>query len=461
MNRKPYTKEEIFDIVKSCKNKKELQDRHGTAYTWILRNNCLDEVNEILPSYERKHPDLNKEYIFKVAKECNSIDEFIAKYPKYHKYSLRKGFFGKIKKECFNLAISPNHTFSPKIGDKFKEFTIINLKTKTIYGRKCWLVKCSCGQNKRLNQTQLKNPNSFKNCGHSSKRFSFKEGDKLGWWTVLDPKVDTERKIKAQCKCGTIRNVRIYTIGTKETFSCGCYNREILNQNNHLEPGESAFNDLFYRYKAGAKKRNHDFKLSKEEFKDFTKMKCYYCNTRPGQIENKLHKSGNQSVYTYNGIDRVDNSKGYLKNNCVPCCRKCNLKKNSTSVQMCKKIFTFIKNSLILASDSFQVQKDFLVPIRSIYYEYKRRAKFLNKDFSLTFNELASLINKKCFYCGKIPSNIRNHGNKVFPYNGLDRINNDKGYTKRNCVPCCHGCNTKKSNISLNIVQKILNFISA
>jgi hypothetical protein len=28
-----------------------------------------------------------------------------------------------------------------------------------------------------------------------------------------------------------------------------------------------------------------------------------------------------------NGIDRVDNTKGYSVDNCVPCCRRCNVAK--------------------------------------------------------------------------------------------------------------------------------------
>lgn len=35
---------------------------------------------------------------------------------------------------------------------------------------------------------------------------------------------------------------------------------------------------------------------------------------------------------TDNGIDRVDNSKGYTSDNCVPCCWACNnAKKNNSS----------------------------------------------------------------------------------------------------------------------------------
>ena len=35
----------------------------------------------------------------------------------------------------------------------------------------------------------------------------------------------------------------------------------------------------------------------------------------------------------HNGIDRVDNSKGYHPENCVPCCKTCNIAKQSMSVE--------------------------------------------------------------------------------------------------------------------------------
>ena len=37
-----------------------------------------------------------------------------------------------------------------------------------------------------------------------------------------------------------------------------------------------------------------------------------------------------------------------------------------------------------------------------------------------------------------------------FKYNGIDRINNSKGYTIDNCVPCCFMCNYSKNNHSLS-----------
>lgn len=46
----------------------------------------------------------------------------------------------------------------------------------------------------------------------------------------------------------------------------------------------------------------------------------------------KLTQEGvEHSTYTYNGVDRVNNSDGYTIKNCVPCCAICNYAKRDLS----------------------------------------------------------------------------------------------------------------------------------
>lgn len=71
------------------------------------------------------------------------------------------------------------------------------------------------------------------------------------------------------------------------------------------------------------------------------------------------------------------------------------------------------------------------------YKEYKARAKRKETVFTITKEEGHKLMTEKCFYCGKQGT--------VDDSNGIDRWQNEEGYTLNNSVPCCWPCNRAKS----------------
>lgn len=82
----------------------------------------------------------------------------------------------------------------------------------------------------------------------------------------------------------------------------------------------------FKTYKDGARSRKLPFDLTFDDFCFYWQKPCYYCNSEIVTI----------------GIDRVDNSKGYSINNCVPCCAQCNIAKSTMStneyIDLCVKV---------------------------------------------------------------------------------------------------------------------------
>lgn len=67
------------------------------------------------------------------------------------------------------------------------------------------------------------------------------------------------------------------------------------------------------------------------------------------------------------------------------------------------------------------------------------------------------MIHLPCHYCGRqdcnkidIPSKSRDRIPLLqnFRYNGIDRVDNTKGYTIQNTVPCCMVCNRAKNSMS-------------
>ena len=83
------------------------------------------------------------------------------------------------------------------------------------------------------------------------------------------------------------------------------------------------------------------------------------------------------------------------------------------------------------------------------FYRYKGSAKQRNIEFSLTKEKFKELSQKNCYYCGSPPTNIHHNGPSYASVNGIDRLNNEEGYTEINSVPCCWFCNRAKNNSSV------------
>lgn len=125
-----------------------------------------------------------------------------------------------------------------------------------------------------------------------------------------------------RCDCGTERAVHGAHLRRKRSKSCGCYQRSTAKRLRQLPDGEGAARQLYRGYKHTAGWKNREFSLSLEDFKKLAKGVCYYCGVPPSQILLRKHNGGKTfgTPYKYNGVDRLDSSKGYTLDNCVPCC---------------------------------------------------------------------------------------------------------------------------------------------
>lgn len=89
---------------------------------------------------------------------------------------------------------------------------------------------------------------------------------------------------------------------------------------------------------------------------------------------------------------------------------------------------------------------------RKIYSSMKNSAKQRGIFFNLSYDEVKNIITKPCYYCGIESSNVHKTSTVddygVFKYNGIDRVDSDKGYEDGNVVPCCCICNRAKSTLS-------------
>lgn len=135
-----------------------------------------------------------------------------------------------------------------------------------------------------------------------------------------------------RCDCGMEKIVRTRELANGHTQSCGCLARERLLPSagrNRLCPGQSSFNQLFAAYQRSAKARDIPFLLAKEEFFVLTRLACFYCQALP--VQRGPTTKDTVGTYLFNGIDRVDNARGYERGNVRPCCTICNVAKSTLS----------------------------------------------------------------------------------------------------------------------------------
>lgn len=126
-----------------------------------------------------------------------------------------------------------------------------------------------------------------------------------------------------QCDCGGHKIVSTQNLVGGFTKSCGCIRP--------YPKGKAAFNQLFNGYRKGAKNRGLEFELKEKEFKQITSQNCYYCGSPPKQSVTESMSHDLHGDYIHNGVDRIDNKKGYTIDNCVTCCKDCNFFKRTLS----------------------------------------------------------------------------------------------------------------------------------
>ena len=263
-----------------------------------------------------------------------------------------------------------------------------------------------------------------------------------------------KRQDQTKClDCGCILTKEVQAKGKHERLlrrCITCYtklqkteqNRPVRERNFKSE-GFKNKNVVWNHYVKGAKKRKIDFTLTKTQFETMISEPCFYC---------AYHKDGE-----VNGIDRIDNNKGYLIDNVVACCEACNAMKGSQHPQeFIDKLYTIWKYT----SDKIPIQEEYLQKWSSTYLSktlpaYKRYIKGAtarNIEWELTEEQFNIIISQSCYLCG-LSTNDKNH-------NGIDRTDNTKGYTLDNSKPCCGHCNLMKGVIPYHRICVISECIS-
>jgi hypothetical protein len=163
----------------------------------------------------------------------------------------------------------------------------------------------------------------------------------------------TYPSVLCRCDCGTERRFDVGNLRAGATTSCGCFRLENSSKmgqtfgrvgglkQREYPPVESSARDLYQKYM-----KRHAGNLTFEEFWILTQQSCYYCNTEPQQVYLNKNATDNESGrFIYNGLDRLDISKGYDSDNVKPCCGTCNFMRHKLSVEgFYKQIVKIVKH---------------------------------------------------------------------------------------------------------------------
>lgn len=177
--------------------------------------------------------------------------------------------------------------------------------------------------------------------------------------------------IKKNCvpcceQCNLMKHIK-----TKKDFLDICEHIASINKLYNGKINHTLFeigkNGRYISYLCCARKRNIEFNLSKNEFTYLVLQKCNYCNSK------------GEGYYGIGagGIDRVDSTKDYNVNNCVPCCYTCNVMKlnytKESFLNKCLGIINYINNTKIIEEE--------IIEFFNKYSKNKYGIKRLNPSF--------------------------------------------------------------------------------
>lgn len=341
---------------------------------------------------------------------------------------------------CFRASNLRLRSVKPiEIGTEFGRLTVTHY-----LGKRCKCT-CTCGNTVTVASTKLRTGRT-QSCGCYQKEQASKSALKIiAAGTTFDRLTVVRQEgeyCHCRCSCGEEVKVETKKLRYGHVRSCGCLRIDqafCMSQAKVLPSGEAAFNSLYAQYRAQAGTRQLSFDLTPDDFKRLTKQNCYYCGCEPSQVKRSVGAVGG---YTYNGIDRLDNSLGYTPDNSVTACWMCNNAKHDRSVA---DFLAWIK----LLADRKNMQhsessnSSFSKAHKLLYRRYQNTAKAKGLLFKLNESEFSALVTSPCSYCGR---QAHRRISKTSPdtYTGIDRNDNSVGYVIGNVSACCWDCNNAK-----------------
>jgi hypothetical protein len=207
---------------------------------------------------------------------------------------------------------------------RFGKLTALRLSEQKGNGR-LWVCKCDCGTEVEVEAFGLNNGKRV-SCGCT--RNLNLVGKRFGKSTVLTKQTSHQMGRSdwlCQCECGGTCVVNISKLMCGIRKSCGCERKPCPKR---LSDAEAAINKIWHSYLGNARHKAISFELDRDTFARLLTGNCYYCGLLPSKRVRLTHRTCN---FLWNGIDRLNNDRGYEPDNVVSCCSVCNFRKGTTS----------------------------------------------------------------------------------------------------------------------------------
>lgn len=232
---------------------------------------------------------------------------------------------------------------------------------------------------------------------------------------------------------------------------------------------------MFSGARKRARKMNIEFSITEQDIKELLD-KIKICPLRHVTFQRgKNHIPHDNSP----SLDRIDSTKGYIKDNIQIISHKANLSKNITDLDTYEKIIIGLKNNKIIEheidnntrsiiiSDRNEIiknknySKEMMSFIRNLenglVSRARRRAIKNNREFNIDIDYIKSIwpLDNRCPILGQkfvIGSKSTDKYSAT-----LDRIDNKLGYIKGNIQIICGLANIVKNNLTIDELEFILN----
>ena len=236
-------------------------------------------------------------------------------------------------------------------GKKFGKLLVVGrTENRTARAGTYWDCLCDCGEAKPY-RSDLLRKGLVESCGCTMNHI--KVGDNIGNLVVVK-KLGRVRKGRSlfwrcRCNCGSDKDITLSSHALKDghTRSCGC----LLNPSGKRHPNFVGYGDMpggmFKRIEHGAKNRKISFSITKKQIWDLFEKQNRKCAlsgmTLQFGVNSRIKEKKRECTAS---VDRVDNTKGYVKGNIQWVHKDINKMKNTHSQEYFIKICNLVSENV-------------------------------------------------------------------------------------------------------------------